>query len=495
MNEVSEHPAQRRSYDERYKAGKLLRAAAPRENLGDFSASERDPVAIFQETNQGRLPELLPLRYERMAASPFAFLRGAAALMAVDLANQAIPGISVQACGDCHLMNFGAFLSPEGHVLFDINDFDETLPGVDFTVDVKRLAASFAVAALAAGDNDKTARRVARNAAKAYRQRVAKLAALSPLEAWHSRVILQREADGLFDDAIAKKLRLSAARKHADREEDANFPHLSHDATIGEWRVEDRPPLIYHVSDHDGVDLAAVFAGVTQTLAPEVKNLLTRYRLADSVFKVVGVGSVGTYCAVGLFASEDDQPLFLQFKEALPSALERLGGAPWPQGQGERVVSGQRIMQAASDLFLGWTVDATSGRHFYMRHLKNRRLGSVGELLEAEALPQYATLCGLTLARAHARSGDAATLSGYMGKSEAFDDAIASFAMLYAAQNKRDFKRFVAAKGDAASSEHGVEGNDKVVANNNMVVESDDPGTSGDDQGSESNDKGVASGE
>ena len=456
MSNVSELPAQRRSYEERYKAGKQLRTTTPRERLGDFSASARDPVAIFQETNQGRLKELLPIRYKRMAASPFAFLRGSAALMAVDLAGQPIPGINVQAGGDCHLMNFGAFLSPEGHALFDINDFDETLPGVDFTVDVKRLAASFAVAALEAGESDKTARRVARNAARSYRQRMAKLALLSPLEAWHSRVVLTREAEGLFDESITKKLRLAAAQKRADRDEDANFPHVSRDAKTGEWRVEDRPPLIYHISDHDSVQLDTVFAGVADTLAPEVQALLLRYRLADSVFKVVGVGSVGVYCAIGLFTSEDNHPLFLQVKEAMPSALERLGRNPWPAAQGKRVVHGQRIMQAASDLFLGWTTDPASGRHFYVRHLKNRRLGSVSELLEAEALPQYATLCGLTLARAHARSADAATLFGYMGKGETFDDAIASFAMLYAAQNEKDFDRFVAAKDAVKGGQKAV---------------------------------------
>jgi len=454
------------AFEERYRAGKALRDATPREKLGDFSTADRDPVAIIAETNKTRVQTLVPIRRERMAASAFAFLRGAAAVMASDLAGEPMPGIPVQACGDCHLMNFGAFLSPEGNSLFDINDFDETLPGVDFTVDVKRLAASFAVAALAAGDSDKSARRIAKGAAAAYRERMAKLAELSPIEAWNSRMLVQREAADLFDDKLARSLRHAAGHKHPERDGDADFPHVKRDPESGEWRIEDRPPLIYHIEPSGdpsvNVDLPRVFAQVAETLPIEVKQLLPRYKLADDAFKVVGVGSVGTYCAIGLFMAPDDYPLFLQLKEALPSAMERLHGEngaaansglkPWLGQQGARVVSGQRIMQAASDVFLGYTRDEASGREFYVRRLKNRRLGSVSELLEAKALPQYATLCGRTLARAHARSGDAATLSGYMGKSEAFDDAIASFAMLYAAQNKKDFETFVQAA--APQGEH-----------------------------------------
>jgi uncharacterized protein (DUF2252 family) len=444
--------ARHRPFEERYKGGKQFRNAVSRESLADFTAPDRDPNAIFDETNQGRLPALLPIRHQRMAQSPFTFLRGAAALMAVDLASQPAPGIKTQACGDCHLMNFGAFLSPEGNALFDINDFDETLPDVDFTIDLKRLAASFAVASQAAGDPDKTARRIAKNVAKAYRDRMARLALLSPLEAWHSRILLTQESDGLFDKILVRKLRAAAAQKHADRDEDANFPHIVDDPQTGVWRIEDHPPLIYHVPEHEEasihVDMEKVFAGVTETLAPETVALLARYKLTDSAIKVVGVGSVGTFCAIGLFMTHDGNPLFLQIKEALPSALERLHGKTWPGQQGARVVAGQRIMQAATDMFLGWTTDPATGRQFYIRHLKNRRLGSISELLETQALPQYATLCGRTLARAHARSADPATLWGYMGKNEIFDDAIASFAMLYAAQNKKDFKKFTS--GDKA---------------------------------------------
>jgi uncharacterized protein (DUF2252 family) len=452
------------AFDERYKAGKNLRARVPREALGSFAPGDRDPMAIFEETNKTRLQNLIPIRRERMAASPFAFLRGSAALMATDLALEVAPGLPVQACGDCHLMNFGAFLSPEGNALFDINDFDETLPGVDFTVDVKRLAASFAVAALAAGESDKAARGIAKSAAAAYRDRMSRLAPLSPIEAWHSRIYLERDAANLFDGRLATKLRAAAGHKNAERDGDADFPHLRRDGDSA-WRIDDNPPLIYHVAPTDDpttyVDIARVFRKVVDTLPVEVQQLLQRYRLVDDAFKVVGVGSVGTYCAIGLFLTQDEFPIFLQIKEALPSTLERStpaqgsgnppGGSwlkPWHGQQGARVVAGPRIMQAAADLFLGFT--RVSGREFYVRRLKNRRLGSISELLETKALPQYATLCGRTLARAHARSGDAATLWGYMGKSEAFEDAIASFAVLYAAQNKKDFETFVAAAAPSA---------------------------------------------
>jgi uncharacterized protein (DUF2252 family) len=360
-----------------------------------------------------------------------------------------MPGLKVQACGDCHLMNFGAFLSPEGNALFDINDFDETLPGVDFTVDIKRLAASFAVAAAAAGEGDKTARRMAKAVASAYRRHMQSLSALSPLEVWHSCVDLGGEAAKIFDGPLAKKLRQAATDPHADRQEDANFPHLEHEAN-GAWRIADRPPLIYH--DWDGED-PALHANIAKALdlaaasfLPEVAPLLSRYGLVDTAVKVVGVGSVGTYCAIGLYMTEDGDHLFLQIKQAMASVLERLHGQAWVGPQGARVVSGQRIMQAAADPFLGYATDPSSGRQFYVRHLKNRRLGLIGELLETHALAQYAELCGVTLARAHGRSADPATLWGYMGKSDAFDDAIASFATLYAAQNKKDFDRFVAAK-------------------------------------------------
>ncbi len=444
-------PSPRRPYRERYAEGKALRRRVSRESLADFAPPARDPVAALRESDAGRLPSLLPLLHARMAQSPFAFFRGAAELMARDLAAQSAVGLAVQACGDCHLMNFGAFSSPEGNALFDINDFDETLPEADFTIDLRRLAASFAVAAQGAGKSEKRARRIARACVRAYRERMAELALLSPLDAWRARINLQREAADLFRGAFADKLRAMGRTRD---EEDGNFPHLARDRS-GNWRIADRPPTIYHVEDSPDpaahVDIAAAFGRAHDTLAPEVLALLRQYRLADAAFKAVGVGSVGTFCAIGLFMTADDAPLFLQLKEARVSALERLGGSRWSGAQGARVVAGQRIMQAASDLFLGWTEDEASGRNFYVRHLKNRRLDSVAELMQQNSLIEYAALCGKTLARAHARAGDAAMLAGFMGKSDVFDDALAGFALAYAAQNQADYERFVEWREEPAS--------------------------------------------
>ena len=455
QEDLSLAAAHRRPFDERFDAGKQLRSVVSREKSrgvhGERSRSRRH----FRRNQQG--PAAEPHTDPPTAHVAVALRVSARRRRSDGVRSRGTIQPRHQAAGLRRLPfdEFRRLFSPEGNALFDINDFDKSLPDVDFTADLKRLAASFAVAALAAGDGDKSARRIAKNVALAYRERMSKLARLSPLEAWHSRINLTQEGDGLFDGGLAKKLRLAAAQKHADRQEDANFPHIARDAATGARRIKDNPPLIYHVPDKEDpsihVDIPTVFAGVVDTLAPEIATLLARYKLADSAFKVVGVGSVGTYCAIGLFETTDGDPLFLQIKEALPSALERLQVKPWQGQQGARVVSGQRIMQAATDLFLGWTTDPASGRQFYVRHLKNRRLGSISELLETKALPQYATLCGRTLARAHARSADAATIWGYMGRSEVFADAIASFAMLYAAQNKKDFAAFVAAEGGTAS--------------------------------------------
>jgi uncharacterized protein (DUF2252 family) len=437
---------------ERYDHGVRLRRRTPRERHADLrGAAGRDPVAILAAGDRTRVPELIPVRYERMLASPFAFLRGAAAVMAEDLRHQPTSGVVVQACGDCHLMNFGAFATPEENILFDMNDFDETLPGVDFTVDLKRLAASVAVAALTAGFSRKRARAAAAATIEAYRTRTRALARLSPLEIWHSRIDLAREVEHIEDRRLKRQLHAVLAKAGKRLEEDDNFPHL---VTGKRARIADRPPVIYHFTRKSDarhrVDAERVFAAYAKRLPPERLCLFERYVLKDIAFKAVGVGSVGTFCAVGLLTSYDGAPLFLQIKEAGKSVLEclapKFGGHP-----GRRVVEGQRTMQAASDIFLGWTEDAAANRHFYVRQLKNRRLGSIGELVEENALVHYAGLCGRTLARAHARSADPAVLAGYMGKSGAFDEALASFAMAYAIRTQSDHEKL--AKSKRASAE------------------------------------------
>jgi uncharacterized protein (DUF2252 family) len=432
-------------YGARYEQGILLRRKTPREahaELKDFSG--RNPVALLAEGDKARVPELVPERYKRMLVSPFTFLRGAATVMAQDLAHAPRVGINVQACGDCHLMNFGAFATPEEIILFDINDFDETLPGVDFTVDLKRLVASVAVAGLDAKFTSKRARAAAASTVEGYRLHMRHLAKLSPLEIWHSRIELPREIKHLDDPLLRRRLQAILHKAGRSLERDDNFPHL-----VEGGKIADKRPIIYHFNrktdPHERVNPQEVFASYRKRLSPALLFLLDRYALKDTAFKAVGVGSVGTFCAVGLFMCGDGSPMFLQFKEARKSALECLG--PKFSGHaGRRVVEGQRTMQAASDIFLGWTEDEISGRHFYVRQLKNRRLGSIGELVEESALVNYARLCGRTLARAHARSGDSAMIAGYMGKNDAMDDALASFAMAYAMRTKQDYELLAKAK-------------------------------------------------
>jgi uncharacterized protein (DUF2252 family) len=441
---------------ERFKHGKALRRKLPREAHADLKGSlKRDAVAILGESDRDRVPELVPERYARMTQSAFAFLRGAAAVMAADLADQPVAGIPVQAGGDSHLMNFGAFVTPEDNILFDVNDFDETLPGVDFTVDLKRLAASVAVAALDAGVTRKQARALAAKTVEAYRVHMAGLAKMSPLEIWHSRIDLEQEIDMIGNGSLRRKLAAVIGKARGEGlSKDDNFPHL---VSGEDPRIVDKPPTIFHLNAkadaRHRLDVERLFAGYREGLAPDRLRLLDRFTLKDLAFKAVGVGSVGTFCCVGLFMTGDGEPLFLQFKQAQRSVLERLGGRLAYKGnQGRRVAEGQQMMQAASDIFLGFTEDKASGRQFYVRTLKNRRLGGVSELSAGKDLLDYAQLCGRTLARSHARSGDPAAMAGYMGKSEVFDQAIASFAMAYADQTAVDFAALVKAKGRIGAS-------------------------------------------
>jgi uncharacterized protein (DUF2252 family) len=426
--------------------GKALRRSVPREAHAELRIpSKRSALGILKEGDAGRMQALLPLRYKKMAESPFAFLRGAAAVMAQDLARQPKIGLTVQACGDAHLMNFGALVTPEGNIAFDVNDFDETLDGIDFTVDLKRLAASAAVAALNAGSSAREARSVAEHVAGAYRKRMRALSALSPAEIWHSRIDLEGEIAKFRSGALRRKLRTIVGRAKGDGlSKDDNFPRL----VRRRGRIADKCPTIFHFDQmppkERPPDPRRLFENYRDVLTPDRSVLLDRYRMRDIVFKAVGVGSVGTFCCVALFLTADDEPLFLQIKQAQRSALERVDrNAAYDGNQGRRVVEGQRKMQAASDIFLGFSHDAASRREFYVRTLKNRRLGGIGEIAELEALYEYAALCARTLARAHARSGEPAKIAGYIGRSDVMDRAIASFAMTYAHQTVTDHDELV----------------------------------------------------
>ena len=301
----------------RYAQGVKLRQKSGRQSHADLlGPADRDPVAILAAGDRTRIPRLVPVRYERMLTSPFAFLRGAAAVMAQDLRHQPSVGIAVQACGDCHLMNFGAFATPEENILFDINDFDETLPGVDFTVDLKRLAASVAVAALAEGFSKKRARATAAATVEAYRTRMRALAKLSPMEIWHSRIDLAREVRSIEDRSLRRKLHAILTKAGKRLEQDDNFPHL---VTSGRGRIADKPPLIYHLIQKGDVkhriNAERMFTSYQTRLSPERLRLYERYAMKDLAFKAVGVGSVGTFCAVGLFISADGDLFFCKSKK------------------------------------------------------------------------------------------------------------------------------------------------------------------------------------
>ncbi len=434
-----------RSRAERNAAGKALRDVVAREGHAEFHVdTERDPLPYLAATDAERVPALVPERYKRMSVDPFAFYRGAAAVMAYDLLPMPKIGLPVQACGDCHLMNFGVFSASAGDILFDVNDFDETHPGVDFIVDLKRLVASVAVAAQAEGLPDKKAHSLAQATAKAYRDFMSFLGERSPLEVWQTRMDLKDQLAGLDDDkletSILGKLMKSEKKGKSSEEE----PDVAEDGLA----FKDEPGKVFHTLP-DGTPVGRVLTPAARhiyeaTLASERATLLKKYALRDVAFKVVGVGSVGTFCAVGLWATADGDQMILQLKQAVTSAIAGFApGALKASHQGKRVVDGQRAMQAESDPFLGWTQD-DQGRHFYLRQLKNRRLGSIGDVLEGKALPAYATLCGRTLARAHARTGDAATIAGYLGGSDVMDDALASFAMAYARQTVADHAKLVA---------------------------------------------------
>jgi uncharacterized protein (DUF2252 family) len=426
------HTAER--LDERRAEGAEWRRQVPLSAHSEWkaAANRADPVEILIGQGRTRIAELLPIRYARMKTDPFAFLRGAAAIMAADLAPGPTTGLRVQACGDCHLANFGAYATPEGIPVFDVNDFDETLPA-PFEWDVKRLAASFAVAGRVAGGSDREARQLARTAIKNYRRHLGRLALMSPLEAWSSRIDLA----GAIADIDTPKIRRTIEKRRAAVLRGAAEHYGLFERKNGDWKIREKPPLVRHLSRHE-LHAHQAFASYAETLQEDRRVLLQRYHRRDVAFKTVGVGSVGTFCAIGLFVSDDGAPLLLQIKEAQASVLAAFAGASTYPNHGERVVVGERMMQAATDIFLGWTRHPVDERYFYVRRLKDPRLANIGTRLEAE-LPFYAALCGRTLARAHARSGDAMALSGYMGDDSEFDKAVAEFAMAYADQTKRDW--------------------------------------------------------
>jgi uncharacterized protein (DUF2252 family) len=429
--------------EERLAKGKALRDVAARKVQKDWNppANRADPVDLLIESSKGRVEELVPIRYGRMSVSPFTFYRGAAAIMASDLTHTPSTGLSVIAIGDCHLLNFGGFATTERKLIFDVNDFDE-VSIAPWEWDVKRLAASFVIAGQSNGFDLVDSKETAWLAAQAYRQHMAEYAEMPALQVWHDTFDLNTIVDSMVDKDMkrfyTKKL-TGATEQSAHEKEFAKLTFIAGDTP----RIVDQPPLIFHYGDerdkllfNNAVDS---LKGYKKNLNLGVKLLLDRFVVVDVAFKVVGVGSVGTACGIILMMSGMGDPLFLQFKQARQSVLEPYCGANPFEHAGQRVVMGQRAVQAAGDMFLGWTT-GTGGlkRHFYLRQLSDAKIKPVIEIMKPQNLKNYAGLCGRVLARAHARSGDPVVLTGYLGKSNAFEDALADFGVIYAEQNQRD---------------------------------------------------------
>ncbi|GAA2520056.1 DUF2252 domain-containing protein [Streptomyces longisporus] len=394
-----------------------------------------DPVAVLQRQGRDRLPELLPIRYGRMTASPFAFLRGSAAVMAADLASRPHTGLTVQLCGDAHLLNFGLYASPERALLFDLNDFDETFPG-PFEWDVERLAASVAVAGRANGHAEAKVRRATLEAVAAYRTAMRRLAGRGELAVWYERI----DADSLLPlvRSAGRRRQVASSLTRARRRTSLQALGKLTEVVDGRRRIIHDPPLLEPAGASDMASLRKIFSDYRSTLSEERRLLLDRYRFVDAARKVVGVGSVGLRCFVVLLTGRDhSDPLFLQIKEARKSVWEEhLPHGPYVH-PGHRVVAGQRLLQAASDIFLGW-MSGPQGRAFYWRQLRDMKGSADVAGMSPADLLGYARLCGTALARAHARSGDRIAIAAYLGGADTFEQAVADFALAYADQTAAD---------------------------------------------------------
>jgi uncharacterized protein (DUF2252 family) len=436
--------------------GKAMRRQCPRSSHAAWKAphDRPDPVRLIQQANEGRLPELIPLRHGRMLESPFTFYRGTALNMAVDLAGTPVTGFRVQACGDAHLGNFRCFATPERRVIFDIHDLDETLPA-PWEWDVKRLAASFVIACrdtLSGKDGQDAALACARS----YRVHMAQFSKMRALDVWYA----SWEAEELFATIVDAEMRARAHKRLAKAKgicswED-DFPKLAC-TKGGAPIIKENPPTIYHHLEHGEAKFYATIANIValyrESLTDDRRFLLDKFRLKDMAIKVVGVGSVGTVCSIALFMAGEKDPLFLQVKEARPSVLEAYAGKSAYANQGQRVVVGHRLVQSASDIFLGWTM-GRDGRHFYVRQLRDVKIKFRVEEFNRSKMLQFADWCGATLARAHSRSGESAAIIGYLGKSDVFDRAVAAFAVAYAEQCERDYECLTKAVRDGKLKAH-----------------------------------------
>jgi len=429
------------SRDERKEVGKALREKCPRTSHAEWNPphDRPDPVRLVLKADEGRLPDLLALRHGRMAASPFTFYRGSALAMADDLAGTQSTGIRVQCGGDSHLVNFRGLATPERRVIFAINDLDETLPA-PWEWDLKRLAASFVIACRDNGLRESDAKNAVLTCVRSYRENMNEFSKMKALDLWYfaidSDLLLSRIGDPKLRRRYIKTL--SKARESSTSE--GLFPKLIDNAD-GAPVFKDQLPAIFHWKGHSKEELQKEvmqrFAQYRETLAPQNRMLLDRYEIKDVAVKVVGVGSVGTACWVLLLMTGEGEPLILQVKEARASVLEAYAGKSVYPNHGQRVVNGIRLMQSASDIFLGWS-EGRFGRHYYVRQLRDVKIKFAVETFDAAKMTMFADWCGSSMALSHARSGDSALISGYLGKSDTFDKAIAAFSVAYADQNEKD---------------------------------------------------------
>lgn len=434
--------------DDRRDRGRILHEAIPHAGHAKWvaPAGRPNPVDVIEKSHEGRLQELAPLRWGRMLISPFTFFRGTAAIMAGDLANTPTTGVRVQACGDCHMLNFGAFATPERNIVFDINDFDETLPA-PWEWDVKRLAVSYVLCARDNGLKEKHAEAAAQAIAKAYRKKMNEYSRKAILDIWYDRIEWESVIAGTSDPELQKKIKQRTEKALKRTIQGHYFPKMSeqHD---GRHIFKDSPPSLYHLQGEESEkfrqDTLEAFKGYRASLQDDKQRLFDRYKLSDVAIKVVGVGSVGTVCAVALMLAPDTEPLILQLKEARPSVLEPFTGKSEFENHGQRVVAGQRIIQSASDIFLGWT-KYPDGRHFYIRQLRDAKVKLEPDLWDGQRMQEIAEVMGIVLARAHARSGDAAVISGYLSEESTFEEAVGTFALQYADQAERDYEEFAQA--------------------------------------------------
>jgi len=432
--------------EEKFQQGKTLREKCSRSMHAKYEprSQSADPIKLLEDSNIDRIPGLVAIRYQRMSESAFKFFRGSAIIQARDLENSPVSGITVQLCGDCHLMNFGGFASPERNMVFDINDFDETFPG-PWEWDIKRLVVSLVLAARELNFSKNVAENVVRAATASYRERMSEFAEQTVLKRWYTQITLKTLLEFFRkDQETIDRLKKVQPRAYSKTSEGI-FPKLT-DVVHGYRKIKDEPPLIYHYIK--GPDLNNLvqksLEEYRKSLQTDRRHLLDRFHFEDVAVKVVGVGSVGLRCFVALFIADENDPLFLQIKEARRSVLEPSSGKSRYEHQGFRIVHGQHVMQAASDIFLGWYRNPY-GRDFYVRQLRDMKINPDIETFTPAFLTAYATMCGWGLARAHAKIGEAEMIAGYLGSKDSFDNALVQYAFAYADQVERDFKTFKAA--------------------------------------------------